>query len=289
MTLGANRLFLLVCTATVIVTAGTTAGAASTNVDIELNVGATLTASPGGLAGQPTFVPNGSTVPMTRRNFVVHVDVSLITAAPGGRPKVRLELGGGLRWGVDAPDPTEGCASTPTTGECQAPVDLQPLPGQSGGGWYWDVVAPGNGAYTFRAELFDLAQPDPVPTNNSSMITIVVNEEAGGGGASGGGDGGSVALEVGAARLSPAKPTAGAPVVVSVRVARGGSAVRPTGVTCAAAIGKAKLAGAARAASGVASCRFATPRSAKGKLLAGSVTFRAGGQQFVKRFSTRLG
>jgi hypothetical protein len=43
----------------------------------------------------------------------------------------------------------------------------------------WDVVAPANGTYTFRGELYDLAQIDPVLANDSSTITIVVDEQQG--------------------------------------------------------------------------------------------------------------
>lgn len=54
-------------------------------------------------------------------------------------------------------------------------------------------------------------------------------------------------------------------------------------------MGGVKVKGGAKAASGLASCLFTTPKSAKGKTLAGSVSFRAGGQPFTKRFSVRLG
>lgn len=283
----------MLVTAGVAIALASTAGAAPSNVDLELNIGASLTTSQSAV---PTLIPNGGTVNISRRTFVVLVDVSLITPAPGGRPKVRVELGGGLRWGTDDPDPTEGCTSTPTTGECQLP-DLQPIPGQTGGGWFWDVVAPADGTYTFSGEVFDLPQPNPVLSNNSSTITIVVKEEtagsegssggSGGGGSGGGGSGDSVAA--GAVKLSPVKPKAGSTVVASARVTRGGSAIRPGGVRCSASIGKAKLRGTAKAASGVASCSFKTPKSAKGKRLTGSVSFRAGGQRFTKRFAARLG
>ena len=70
---------------------------------------------------------------------------------------------------------------------------------------------------------------------------------------------------------------------------QGGSPVRPTGIMCAGSIGKVKVKGGARAASGVASCLFRTPKAAKGKALTGSVSFRAGGSTFTKRFATMLG
>jgi hypothetical protein len=181
------------------------------------------------------------------------------------------------------------CTSTPTTGECQTP-DLLPTTGQSGGGWFWNVVAPGNGTYTLSASIVEAAEPDPDPSNNSATITIVVNESAGGGGAGGGGSGGggSAAATAGAAKLAPTSPRAGSTVVASVRVTRGGAPVRPTGVVCAASLGGAKVKGSPRAASGVASCLFRTPKSARGRTLAGSVSFRAGAALFTRRFATKL-
>jgi hypothetical protein len=273
-------------------TIASTASATASNADLEISLGASATA----VSGAPPLTPNGGTVSVTSRAFTMHVDVSLISPAPGGRPKVRVVLGGGLRWGEDDPDATEGCTNTPTTGDCQSPVDLQPVVGQSGGGWFWDVVAPADGTYTLSAELYDLAQPDPVPSNNTSTITVVVKEASGSSGGSGqggsgsaGSGGGGSTVVAGALKLSPAKPKAGSTVVASARVTRGGSALRPSSVTCAASVGKGKVKGTPKAASGLAACAFRTPKSAKGKSLVGSVSFRAGGQRFVKRFATRLG
>jgi hypothetical protein len=65
--------------------------------------------------------------------------------------------------------------------------------------------------------------------------------------------------------------------------------VTPTGIACAATIGKTKVNGGAKSSSGAASCLFKTPTSAKGKKMLGSVSFTAGGQSFTKRFSARLG
>lgn len=263
-----------------------TAGAAPSAVDIALNIGASVRASP------TTLVANGGTATMARRNFYVFLSIDLVTPAPGGRPKLRFELGGGLQWGADDPDAAEFCTSTPTTGECQTP-DLQPVTGQSGGGWYWDVVAPGNGTYTFSAVIAEAPEPDPDLSNNSSTITIVVDESSssGGGGGSGGsgGSGDSAAAKASIVKLSPLKPKAGSTLVASVRVTRGGSPVRPRRVVCAASIRGVKVKGEGRAKSGVASCLFKTPTSAKGRRMTGSVSFRASGAVFTKRFATKLG
>jgi hypothetical protein len=260
----------------VILGAASTAGASPSAVDLAVNVGAAITNT------RPSLAPNGSTVTVTRRGFYVFLDVSLITPA-GARGSVRAELGSGLGWGSDAPDASEHCAVTPTTGTCEL-GDLQPIAGQTSEGWFWDVVAPQNGTYTLRAELTSLSDTDSDLSNNASAITIVVAEPSGGGGS-----GGPASAKASAVRLAPTRPRAGSTVVASVRVTRGGSPVRPTKVACAASLGRAKLKGASRSASGVASCLFKTPKSGKGKSLAGSVAFRAAGASFTKRFSVRLG
>ena len=275
-----------VMAAAVVVTA---AGASPANVDVELNLGATST----GVGSAAALTPSGGTATVTRRDFAVHAEISLITASPGGRAKLRFELGGGLRWGADDPDPTEGCTSTATTADCQLPDELQPLTGQSSGGWSWNAVAPQNGTYTFSGGIVELAQPDPVPANNSATITIVVNEETGGGtgpgggGSGGGGGGGSVVSA--AVKVTPSKPKAGATLVATSRVTRGGAPIRPSGVACSASVGGTKLRTAPKAASGIASCLVKTPKSARGKRLTGTISFRAGGRAFRKPFAARLG
>jgi hypothetical protein len=259
------------------------ARAAPADADVELTIGASTRSAP------PTIIGNGGTATVSSRTFFVFLNLDLISPTPGGQVKVRAELGGGLRWGPDDPDPTELCTSTPTTGECTS-GDLQPTTGLSGGGWYWDVVAPTDGTYTFRAEIISAPDVDPVVSNNSSAITIVV----------------SAAppppppppssppppsvtrVTASAAKLTPAQPRAGTPVTASVRVTAGGAAVRPTAVACGGSVGSTKLRGAAKAAAGVASCRYRTPASAKGKILRGTVSFTARGKRFTKRFAATL-
>ncbi len=65
--------------------------------------------------------------------------------------------------------------------------------------------------------------------------------------------------------------------------------MKPTAVACAGSIGGAKLKGTPNAARGTATCSYRTPKSGKGKTLRGSVSFTAGGTDFTKRFSARLG
>jgi hypothetical protein len=48
------------------------------------------------------------------------------------------------------------------------------------------------------------------------------------------------------------------------------------------------VSGKSSAATGKASCRYATPKSAKGKSLAGTMAITAKGKTITKRFSARL-
>ena len=160
--------------------------------------------------------------------------------------------------------------------------------GGNASGWFWDVVAPANGTYSFTGKIVQTADVDPDASNDASQIAIVVNETTGGGAGGGGGADTSAAAKASAVKLSPARPKAGSSVVASVRVTKGGSPLRPTRIACAASIGKVNVKGASRSASGLASCLFKTPKSGKGKPLVGSVSFRAGGTAFTKRFAARL-
>jgi len=280
--------WILVFGACATIAGAPTAAGAPEAADLEFNIGASDR-----YEGHAVLVLNGGTALITRKTFVVHAEVDLISFAPGGRPTFRLELGQGLTWGDDSPDAPDGCTNTPTTGLCKLPIDLLPNAGQSAVNYYFDVVAAQNGSYSYTGEIVSADDTDPVTTNNSSAITIAVNETTGGGGGSGGGGGGnsgggSAKASAGSVKLFPAKPTAGSRVVVSVRVTKGGSPVRPSGITCAASLGGVKAKGGPKAASGVASCLFKTPKSAKGKTLAGSISFRAGGSSFTKRFAVKL-
>jgi hypothetical protein len=258
------------------------AGARPAAVDLEMNIGASTS-----FGGSIVVTPRGGTATVTRKNFVVHASIDLVTALPARRPSFALELGDGFRWGADAPDAPDDCTSTPTTALCKTPVDLQPGAGQSSATYYFDVVAAQNGSYSYSGEIVEAADVDPVLTNNSSTITVVVNESVGGEGGSGGGAE-EAAVTTTAAKLVPAAPKAGSTIVASVRVTRGGSPLRPTGVSCRASIGGSKVKSSPRTGTGLASCVVKTPRSARAKLLRGTIGFRAGGNSFTKRYATRL-
>jgi hypothetical protein len=251
------------------------AGAAPAAADLQLDIGASTN-----VTQNPPVTPNGGSVTVTAVNFRVDVGVSLVTLTPA-RATVRLTLDDRLRWGAnDAPDPSEGCTSTPTTALCETP-ELQSSGGQSAFGWNWPVSAPGAGSYSYRAEIAQASDTDPVSGNNASAITIVVTPATP--------PPQPTAVAAGRPKVSPAKPKAGSVVSASVRVTAGGAAVRPTRVACAGSIGTAKVAGSARAAAGLARCTYRTPRSAKGKTLRGAVSLTARGTRFTRRFSAKLG
>jgi len=251
------------------------AGAAPQAVDLQIDI----VVGPSVRTARP--VPNGGMATATGLNFAAGVDIGLITALPASA-KVRLTLPAGLGWGSDLPDPAESCTSTPSTGECQTPV-LEPISGRNSVGWGWDVVAERTGSYVLRAEIVSASDPDPEPSNDTASVTVVVTDapspppppSAGG-------------ARVGAAKLSPARPRAGSAVVASVRMTAGGNPTRPFGVTCTGTVGATRVKGVGRAGNGSATCTYRTPRSAKGKLLRGAVSFTAVGAKFTKRFSVRL-
>jgi hypothetical protein len=205
---------------------------------------------------------------------------------------VRTTLGPGVRWGNDPPDPTEDC-TTANPAVCTTTMRANEV-GTIERGWAWDVVVDGPGTYEITAAV-EPEQSDPDLSNNTATFRFLVVAPSGGGsggggtgGGSGGGGGNAASVLASAVKLAPAKPKAGSTVVASVRVTRGGSSVRPTRVACSASIGGVKVKGGAKAKSGAASCLFKTPKSGKGKTMLGSVSFKAGGQSFTKRFSARL-
>lgn len=215
-------------------------------------------------------IPNGGSATVPRLSFKAGVNVES-TGPDEATIRVRFELPAGLRWGVDLPDSSENCSSTASVAECRSP---QPLFSTTpGAGWAWDVEADAPGTYVLKAELIESSTSDPDPSNNSSSITVVVTQPA---------------VTASAAKVSPARPKAGAVVSARVAVSAGGEAATPSGVTCAGSVGKSRLAGTGKAGSGVAICRYRTPRSAKGKTLRGTVAFSAGGTQITRRFAVKL-
>lgn len=234
------------------------------------------------LNGQPIPVGfSGSTVTVSSTN--IRLGVQLLSNGPeAASGSFRLELPSGVRWETPPPA-SEGCSGdavvTCDTGEPIPP----PPPAATGFGWNLGaVIAPGPGTYAFRVEISASSATDPDTTNNAIIVNVAVQPTGGGGG-------GSAAAIASAAKVTPAKPKAGATVVATVRVTAGGAPVRPKAVACRATLGGGTLRGTPRAASGRATCAYRTPKGAKGRTLKGAVSFSAREKRFTKRFSAKLG
>jgi hypothetical protein len=266
----------------VIAVAVTLGGASASAAPTAANLQIGILVGPAPATRQPPVTPNGGTVTVAGLHFTAGFIVSSLGPDPS-TSKARIDLPSGLRWGADYPDSSEKCTSDATSGTCDATL------GTGFDAWGWDVIADAAGRYTLTAQIVESSTSDPDASDNASTVTVVVTQATGGGSGGGsGGSSGSAAVAASAVKVSPAKAKAGSRVVASVRVTKGGSPVKPTGVVCAATIGKTKVKGGGKSSSGVASCLFKTPKSGKGKKMLGSVSFKAGGQSFAKRFSVRL-
>ena len=226
------------------------------------------------------FLESGNTMTSTRGpNFLIRVEIESFSGVQQ-TVDVAVDLGPGLRWGSDGPDPSERCTNaTPTT--CRAGLEPNPV-GTIGVGWQWDVVADVAGTYAITATV-QPTESDPDASNNRDVLQFQVLPAVGGGGG-----GGGAAVAASAAKLTPKPVKAGSVVTASVRVTSGDGPVRPTGVTCTGTIGGAKVRGVPRAKSGAASCTYRTPVAAKGKTLRGTISLTVRGTRFLRRFATRL-
>ena len=233
------------------------------NVAVRIGV-----ASGSDVAQQPPTVPNGGTANVTGLNFVAGLLLNN-TGPDAAKVKVRFALSPGLRWGVDGPDPGEECtASDPTTCETTVAADGVTT------GWGWTVSADKAGSYTLTAQMIESSTSDSDASNNASTITVNVVE--------------AVVVSASAVRLSPSRPKAGGAVTATVRVAAGGNPIRPTALKCSGRAGVTKVKGVPSTSLGTATCVYRPSRTAKGKTLTGALEFGARGQQFTKRFSTKL-
>lgn len=259
------------------------AGAAPAAVDLYVSVG--VGTSLKDLRGQP----NGATV-QTKLSFWAGPGLDLINPE-AATAAVRFTLPSGISFGgQDLPDSTEGCAATQTTVTCS--WHLEPIQGRNSINWGWDLTAAAPGTYVFTAELMESSSVDADSSNNRATLTIVASDApttGGGTGGGSGGTGGTASVTASAAKLTPAKPKAGAALKAVVNVSASGAPVRPSDVGCAGKVGTVSLRGIGTARSGTASCLFRTPLSAKGKTVRGTVSFTARGTKFAKRFSARLG
>ncbi len=271
-----NRAVLgLVTAAVVLGAASASAAPTAANLQIAILVG------PPPVSTQPPSYPNGGSATVGGLNFVAGFLVRNM-GPDSATVKVRIELPAGLHWGNDAPDPSEAC----TVGETSVCTLVLGTQGNFAfSAWGWDVVADATGSYTLKVQVIESSTSDPDTSDNASSVTVVVTQPA----EPEPSPERPAAVAASAVKVSPAKPKAGSTVVASVRVTGGGLPVRPRGVACAATIGKTKIQGGAKSSSGVASCLFKTPKTGKGKRMLGSISFKAGGQSFTKRFSARLG
>ena len=126
-------------------------------------------------------------------------------------------------------------------------------------------VADTPGSYTFVVYLDHLSVTDPNLADNRDSITVTVPERP---------------IGAGSLSIRPASPQAGKPFVASFPLT--GAAV--DSVRCTTSIGKA----APRQSPQRASCAVNTPRSARGRVLRGSVTAIVGTHTFVRRYTVRL-
>lgn len=99
-----------------------------------------------------------------------------------------------------------------------------------------------------------------------------------------------VTLKAGKASVAPAKPKAGAPVVVSVPVTRveTGTGITSGTVRCVGHVGAKTLRSVGKVAGGKASCALSTPKTGKGKRLTGQVTVVVLGRTASAPFSVKL-
>jgi hypothetical protein len=259
----------------VLLVAASSASGAMTAADVAIFISLGSSVGP----NLPT-VPSGETATVPTRTFAAGVRIR--NAGPeSASVRFRFELGAGLRWGNDAPDPSEDCTATETVGECQPPAAFEQTPSVHPLGFAWDVVADQPGSYTLRAAIVTASTSDPDAGNNTATITVAVAEPTAGGTGIG-------TVSASRVSLSPARPKAASPITASVRVLAGGAPVRPTRVRCSGSVGGTRLAGTPRAAIGRATCVYRPRARAKGKTLRGAITFRAGTTNFTRRFSVTL-
>jgi hypothetical protein len=126
-------------------------------------------------------------------------------------------------------------------------------------------IADTSGSYTFVVSLDHLSAADPNLADNRDSITVPVGEKP---------------VDAGPVSIRPAPPHAGQSFVASFLVT--GAAV--DSVHCKTSIGTA----AARRSSQRASCVIRAPRSARGRVLRGSVIATVGTHTFLRRYTVRL-
>ena len=249
---------------------GSDGSAARSAADFELGLLVDTTLSAGTIVPKP----NGSTVSVSSRRFVLGARVRL-APAQNESAHLHIELPSGLSWGAESPLQTPHCTGTATTADCDT-MPTRPGPHSPTDEIFgWNVTAAQDGRYVVQAQLTMPSAPDPVLSNNAATVTVVVKQAA--------------TVFAGRAQLTPTKPRAGSTVRATVDIlTQAGTRPRPTGLRCAARIGTKAVTGTPRATAGLATCVYRTPLKARGKTFSGSVSFTAVGTRFSKPFRAKL-
>ena len=250
---------------------GSAGVAAPHDADFELGLLVDTTIS----AGTITPIPNGGTVTVSRRSFVVGARIHL-EPAQSERAHLRLELANGLTWGAENPTTTLHCSGTATTADCET-MPSRPGPhGPTDEIFGWDVTATQNGRYAVHATLTEPSVADPVLSNNETTVTVIVREQ-------------SATVLAARARLIPERPRAGRPVKAIVLIlTSAGARPGPTALKFTGRVGTKALTGTPRASAGQATCLYRPPAAARGKTFSGSVAFTVDGTRFSKSFRIKL-
>jgi hypothetical protein len=186
------------------------------------------------------------------------LSASTVNAGPNAsHARINIEMPAGVRKVASQLSCTQD-VQTLHCDEFDAPV------GDDGSGTA-SFIADTPGSYTFVVDLDHLSAADPNLADNRDSITVTVAEKP---------------VDAGPVSIRPAPPHAGQSFVASFPVT--GAAV--DSVRCTTSIGKA----APRPSSQRASCVVRAPRSARGRVLRGSVTAKAGTHIFLRRYTVRL-
>lgn len=229
-----------------------------------------------GLNGGPNALDQGDLPPgVVTSPFTLHFGVT----TDGGLQTItlRFSLPSGLRFLPTPASATEGCSLGPPV-VCVVKLTPNGVGTLEAQRW-WFVSADALGFYVVTGTV-DGERPDPNPANNTFTYRLEVRAVD---------SGDSASVSVSSVKLTPAKPKAGSAVVATALVTAGGEAIKPSKVACTGTLAGRKLTGKGTAATGKASCRYATPKSAKGKRLAGSMAITAKGKTVTKRFAAKLG
>jgi len=199
----------------------------------------------------------GGIVPRAGSPFALLVH--LLNLGPdAGNVRIDIQMPAGVRWvGGEAKCSQDGQAL-----RCEEHV----APSGEEIGRLVSFIADTPGDATFVVSLDNLSATDPNLSNNSQAFTVAVKETL---------------ATAGSLALTPAKPRAGSPFVASFTV----HGVPIESVRCKTSMGTVS---ARRPIGSVAACVIRTSRSARGRIIRGSVTAVVGNTVLSRQFSSRL-